>query len=608
MPGISRNRQKEIERAFELRRQLSSAGLTKRELLKMGLMAGGIAALPVKGALAKALRPPVLFNGGPSSPPTRAFIEPMPRFTVKQPVASLNPAPTVSPNTAAGEGRKLSHQVLTQFPPQKFYSVSQQQAQAGMSPDLPMQTIWGFDGLLPGPLYIAKYGEPILVRNFNNLPPQNQNGGFGLPSVSTHLHNGHTPSESDGGPCFFFERGQFYDQHYPNVLAGFASTHPPNGDINESLSSLWYHDHRVDFTSQNLYKGLAGMYNLFNNLDNGDETNGAGFRPPSGEFDVNIMLNDKVFDPNTGLLFFDIFNLDGILGDKFLANGKIQPFFQVHPRRYRFRLVDGGPSRFYQMFLTDLNNLSAHNLFWQISTDGNLLPKPVQVESFRMGVAQRADIVIDFSAFAGRSIYFENRLEQQDGRGPTGNVLAAGQGNSIVRFDVVLPPVQDNSANPAAIAKFYDLPDTTATPRITRTFRFERTNGQWAINGRFMSCVQDPNRPPGNFVPRFRVQQNSVEHWVLQNNSGGWEHPIHIHFEEFQILSINGQPPTNSPLVLNGRSDVVRLEHNTQVELFFRFRDFLGSHPLHCHNVVHEDHAMMLLWEIATQGDNNTQP
>jgi len=168
--------------------------------------------------------------------------------------------------------------------------------------------------------------------------------------------------------------------------------------------------------------------------------------------------------------------------------------------------------------------------------------------------------------------------------------------------------VPDNSADPATITKFYDLPDTTATPRITRIFNFERSNGQWAINGQFMACIQDPNRPPGNFVPRLKVQQNSVEHWILQNSSGGWEHPIHIHFEEFQTLSINGQPPSNSPLVQTGRKDVIRLEHNTQVELFFRFRDFLGSYPLHCHNVVHEDHAMMLLWEIAAQGDNNTAP
>jgi hypothetical protein len=59
----------------------------------------------------------------------------------------------------------------------------------------------------------------------------------------------------------------------------FNSTNAPNGDINESLSTLWYHDHRIDFTSQNTYKGLAGFYCLFNQFDTGnDET---GFRLPS---------------------------------------------------------------------------------------------------------------------------------------------------------------------------------------------------------------------------------------------------------------------------------------------------------------------------------------
>src|SRR3989441_477590 len=102
-----------------------------------------------------------------------------------------------------------------------------------VSPDLPQQVMWGFDGIVPGPTYVARYGEPILVRNFNQLP--RNNAGFGLPSVSTHLHNGHTPSESDGNPCDFFEIGSWYDQHYPNVLAGILSTHPGSGDINESF-------------------------------------------------------------------------------------------------------------------------------------------------------------------------------------------------------------------------------------------------------------------------------------------------------------------------------------------------------------------------------------
>jgi FtsP/CotA-like multicopper oxidase with cupredoxin domain len=339
---------------------------------------------------------------------------------------------------------------------------------------------------------------------------------------------------------------------------------------------------------------MAGFFLLFNQFDTGDET--TGFRLPSGEFDVPILLNDKRFDPSTGLLAFDLMNTDGILGDKFLANGKIQPFFQVRPRRYRFRLIDGGPSRFLQLFLTDTNNLSAHNTFFQIANDGNLLPKPLQVESVRLGVAERGDIIVDFSKFAGKSIYLENRLQQTDGRKP-GSVLNAGQGDLIIRFDVVLPNVADNSQDPATITKFYSLPSTATAPRVTRTFNFVRNNGQWMINGQLMDCN----------TTRFTVQKNSVEKWVLVNSSGGWQHPIHIHFEEHQILSRNGVA-TASNSVEKARKDVTRLQFNETVELYFRFRDFKGFYPLHCHNLVHEDHAMMLKWAIDDTGDTNSQP
>jgi len=594
MSKLSKARQKEIEAATRNRRELIAAKLSRRELIKMGLITSAGLLVPKRGLSARWRNPRAgIPDDNPVSPLTRAFVEPLPIMPIKQAVASLNPAPTVVPNIAGGEGRTRPHQALTLFPPKKLYQVVQKAAQVSMSPDLPVQTIWGFDGIIPGPTYIARYGEPILVRNVNNLPTNN--GGFGLPSVTTHLHNNHTPSESDGFPCDFFEIGQFYDQHYPVVLAGFASDHPPNGDINESLSTLWYHDHRVDFTAQNIYKGLAGFFLIFNDQDTGDET--TGFHLPSGQFDIPMMLADKVFDSN-GQLFFDLFNLDGILGDKFLVNGKIQPFLHVHPRRYRFRWLDSGPSRFYQIFLTDLNNLSAHNMFWQIANDGNLMPTPVQIESARIGVAERVDVIIDFSQFAGKTIYLENRLEQQDGTGPTGDILPAGGGNLLLQIIVDLPAVADNSVDPATHPQFYSLPSTTPAPRVTRTFEFDNSNGGWTINDRFMDCNE----------PRFTVQQNTVEHWILINSSGGWQHPIHIHFEEFQILSINGHRPPTSPLVQTGRKDVVRLEFDTTVELFFRFRDFLGRYPMHCHNTVHEDHAMMLRWDIAPVGDTNRNP
>jgi FtsP/CotA-like multicopper oxidase with cupredoxin domain len=375
------------------------------------------------------------------------------------------------------------------------------------------------------------------------------------------------------------------------------------------MHSLWYHDHRIDHTAENTYKGLAGTYILFNEFDTGDEN--TGFRLPSfgdgqnplTSFDIYMVFNDKVFDEDTGLLRFDLFNTDGILGDKFLVNGKINPVLHVSPRRYRFRWLNTGPSRFYQLFVLGPNNTTKS--FWQISTDGNLLEKPVQVNSSRFSVAERVDVIVDFTGQAGKTFYLENRLEQEDGRGPTGNILGAGQGTKILKIVVDGPAVPDNSIDPATIPAnqpvyFYGFPNTNDAPRITRTFHFERGNGQWQVNGQLVgSC---------SAAPRFAIKRNTVEKWIFQNNSGGWQHPIHMHFEEFQTLSINGNPPATSGIIQKGRKDVFRLEHNMEAQVYLRIRDFVGRFPLHCHNVVHEDHAMMVLGIIDDVGDNKTQP
>jgi FtsP/CotA-like multicopper oxidase with cupredoxin domain len=519
------------------------------------------------------------------SPPTRPWVQPLAIPPVMQPVASLNPAPQVNP--LPGEGRTRPHQALLQFPPQKLYAMHIKEAQASFHPDLPVQTIWGYEGTSPGPTFITRYGQPVLVRNFNQLPQNHV--GFGIPQVSTHLHNAHTPSESDGFPLDYFPATVggsqlFYDQHYPMQLAGFSRQFPPNGDPREALSTLWYHDHRVDFTSQNVYKGLAGFFLIFNDHDTGDET--TGYRLPSGDFDVPMLFADKLFDSN-GQLFFDLFGFDGLLGDKFCVNGKIQPFFQVHPRRYRFRWLDGGPSRFYQLFLTDLNNLSRQIPFTQISSDGNLLPQSVPVTSTLLSVAERADVIVDFSQFQpGTSIYLENRLEQVDGRGPTNRVLAAGTGNLLLRFDVVLPQVADNSLPPPYT--FYNVPVPSAAELSSakvRNWSFGNEDGQWTINDQLF----DPN------VIRANPKEGTSEIWVLQNDGGEWQHPIHIHFEEFQILSRNGRPPGPTE---RGRKDVARLNFDEQVKVFIRFRDFVGRYPMHCHNTLHEDHAMMVRFDI----------
>jgi FtsP/CotA-like multicopper oxidase with cupredoxin domain len=63
------------------------------------------------------------------------------------------------------------------------------------------------------------------------------------------------------------------------------------------------------------------------------------------------------------------------------------------------------------------------------------------------------------------------------------------------------------------------------------------------------------------------------------------------------------------PNVEVARKDVTRLQFNENDTLFFRFRDFQGDWPMHCHNTVHEDHAMLLLFKVLPGViDNNQNP
>src|SRR5213593_1845853 len=656
---------RDIQRALNNRQELVKAGFTRRDLIKMGLMTGG-GVLIMKGGLT---HPASASDGGDncelgkSPQPARVFVDPLPippqlpERPLSDPGLQFGKPPQECPNNAINpatglpfEGRgqfngKLRpgtdcFQFFNRYPPQQFF-VQRMRANpnARITSDtrIPKQTIWGFNlggsaatdvAIFPGPTIRTNYQKPWVIRRFNELPTQSQNGGFGVPEISTHLHNFHSAPESDGGPCRWFFRGQYFDYYFTAQQAGFASTHQPNGDINESLSTMWYHDHRIDHTAENTYKGLEGFHLIFNQFDTGNET--TGFRLPSyPAFDIPIILNDKLIDPSTGQICFDTFNFKGLIGDVQLANGIVQPYFNVSKRRYRFRVLNGGPSRFYELFLTDPLSPSTVIPFWVIANDGNLLPTPIQVTSFRIGVAERYDIIIDFNQVKSligshTTVRLENRLEQDDGQGPTCNIFPGGQGTSCVEFRIGAA-VADGSGNPAT-QTFYTLPSVVA-PRITRNFKFDRSNGQLVINDRFANCNE----------LRFTVTQNSAENWVLTNPRSDWQHPIHIHLEEHRILSrVNnggryssrdssfssrgdcpfggggGGISTARPGVPNvevSRKDVTQLQFDEDATLFFRFRDFQGDWPMHCHNTVHEDHAMMLLFQVQPGvTDNNQNP
>ncbi len=634
--------EKIIQKTMDLHREITQAKLSRRDLLKLGMLSATTGMLlPISGLSLRA----VYAKGGSNStttssttdtsgggcpvpgkdiisPPTRPWIEEMPRLVEKQTVADNDPvncshgssggapAPTPIGTLTGGDSKircceefpelhnatpypELDHQgwgkggALGNFAPQKWYEMHVRQFNHVWHRDLPAgtagQPAWGFDSVVPGPMFRTRYGEPHFCRIHNDLPPT-QNLGFGISQITTHMHNLHTPSESDGNPLYTNYPGHYYDYHYPNVYAG-VNQYGGIGNPDEALGTLWYHDHKLDFTSQNVYAGLAGMNSIYdawgayadpNMGDYGDETK--GWRLPCGdnhEFDVGLVFHDRQFDPN-GVDFFPLTCFDGAIGDKMTVNGKIQPFMPVKRRKYRFRMLNMGPSRMYQWFMSN------GAPFIVIANDGNLLPAPVLVKNFKQSVAERFDIIVDFSQYApGTEIILVNRAEQTNGRGPTGKLLTPGF--QVLKWIVTSDAFgTDESRIPA---KMRPLPDIKQPVSRTRTWKFERSGGEWVVNG----------QPFNRDVVSATIPEGTAEHWSIINGGGSWLHPVHIHYEEHRYLSYN----RSAPLPIEaGRKDVIRLDANAQVEIYMRFRDYKGLYPMHCHNVVHEDHAMMVMWKI----------
>ena len=580
----------------------------------------------LKGSIAAAAAPMVLTSREsaaqvplfPPSPPTQPWVmELPPAISPIQPVAAPDGAnaPLAWANTGAGECGRGDHQRFQELcdkatqrgTPTLFYQLRAKQNDNWVfNPAYPPQPVWGWQGsdgqvTAPGPTFFARYGQPVIVRISNELPQDHQ--GFGSPEISTHLHNAHVPSDSDGYPGDYFSPnkagptltvpGQWRDHFWPNTYAGLDQ-YGGNGDFREALGTCFYHDHCLDFTAPNVLMGQVGFYLFFDHLDSGDENdpNPKALRLPSHPYDYPLALQDRRFDAD-GRLFYDQFSPEGVVGDKTCVNGVIEPVLRVARRKYRLRVLNGGPSRFYLLNLVTPDGVGQS--FIRIASDGNLLPQPL-FDQFSMDLApaERADIVVDFSKYPiGTELYLADRYIQLDTRGPAKNPSAVPRHVLKIVVDRD-PPEPDRSRVPLRLRP---LPPITAEEKanaLVRRFVFDRKGGLWTINGQLFDVDN----------PRVVVPKGGAEIWVLVNKSGGWHHPVHIHFEEGRILGkwIDGVRVPVPPWE-RGRKDVFVLQPGdgigTVTRVFLRFRDFEGKYVMHCHNLVHEDHAMMLRWDIA---------
>jgi FtsP/CotA-like multicopper oxidase with cupredoxin domain len=464
--------------------------------------------------------------------------------------------------------------------------------------------VWTYEGVnaagvgISDPQFRFRIGQPALVRFENMLPEE----------LSVHMHGGHWPSHSDGHASFLTLPGEKRDYYYPNVLPLIPGTNEP--DISEAQSTLWFHDHAADMTAIHVNRGLTSTAKCFDDLElnliregilpgiRGVSDTGPAYENP---YDMFLVIGDRVFTKE-GAIWYDSNNHDGYIGNVELVNGKAYPRLKVEARKYRFRMKGGSSARHRRYRLS--NNAS----FLRIANDAVLFPQPQRTQSILIAPGKRADIIIDFSKYRpGTKIYLENILEQKGGRGPEGK-LEDSDGTTVsgtppfIHQLMMFEVVAANPANPDA-----SITDTTALRphrkilesevAARRSFRFERKNGHWAINGGFYE------KTLANACPTL----GSTEEWTLTNGSGGWWHPIHIHLENHQ--TVRNLRTGKTPLYHNSfNQDVQMLGPNDSVVIRMRFRTFKGPFVFHCHTNEHEDLEMMFQFDPRTVGSLTPQP
>jgi spore coat protein A, manganese oxidase len=527
--------------------------ITRRDAIKLGIIGGG-------GLLLSQGLPAPVSASEVLSRQIKRFVQP------------FKPLPVLEPQ----------RQYESSDRPLDAYEITLQKAQVQLAPSMAPTEVWTYNGHFPGPLIRQQggfrpedQGRSSLVRFINRLG----NDAEGEPiNASVHLHGMASLPQYDGYAEDLIAPEYFKDYYYPNDRA----------------ATLWYHDHAIDKTSRNVFMGLAGMYIV-------EDEEERQINLPSGEFDIPLMLHDARFDRQDQLLFYDRGDVSQY-GDVILVNGVPWPYMSVARRKYRFRVVNASTSRAFQLVLSQKESgLTAGDWLYVIGTDAGLIEHPIKVGfdlSARKGSAnvlqiwpaERYEFVIDFSRYPlGTQLYLKNSTLEM-----SSNIDSDARVQTVMRFDVQ-QEANDDSDLPSKLRDFEPLAKKVPPGKTIPVRRFVFGRGQtWTINGK----QWDPRRIDANPKP------GAIEIWELTNLGGGWVHPVHIHFADWQILDRGGQPPLAYE---RGWKDVFRVGHGETVRVIGEFgrRDggyIHGKYMFHCHNLVHEDHTMMSQFEIGEDG------
>ncbi|MEV5986513.1 multicopper oxidase family protein [Streptomyces sp. NPDC052051] len=432
--------------------------------------------------------------------------------------------------------------------------------------------VFGYDGIFPGPTFEARSGRRAFVRQTNALQ---------VP-IATHLHGGHTPAASDGYPTdVTLPVGG--GMSHTGAMPGMASMKDPHAVVttgvrtyeyphDQRAATLWYHDHRMDFSAPQVWRGLAGMHLVRDDVE-------AALPLPEGDREVPLLICDRSFDEDGSFLYpskdatllktpgVDGGHRGGVLGDVILVNGAPWPVLDVAAEPYRLRLLNASNAREYGLALDPPP--PGGKAFRQIGGDGGLLPAPRAHDVIEMAPAERFDVVVDFSRYrVGSLVTLVNR---KDSGGP----------GSVMRFHVAKPGrARTRTPLPSRLAGDYErLAPPSSSARRTFNFTSGMVDGLmgWVVNGKPF----DPGRADA------RPKAGVTEIWKFTSDL---RHPIHVHLGGFQVISRGGGGPGAYDA---GWKDTVLIKDGEAVTVAIRFDHYRGRYMFHCHNLEHEDMAMM---------------
>ena len=467
------------------------------------------------------------------------------------------------------------------------YEFQQTEFTHSFHPDLPDTTVWGFDGSYPGPMVEAEQGEPIHVRVDNSELPSdhlltvdervdgttsenypNYDGPVPEVRTVTHFHGLELAPENDGQADMWTSPDGVTGPRFVNEWQELP--------MEQGRTTSTYHDHTLGITRLNAYAGLVGLYSITT-----DEEESLDL--PEGEYDVPLVIQDKSFNSDGSLSYPEGF-VPQFLGDTAVVNGAAWPSLEVEPRRYRFRIVNGANHRSFDLGLRNESGSGVPTMY-QFAPGHGFLESVVSIgsggdlDSLLLTSFERAEIVVDFSDYAGQTLTLTNSAEM----GP--------DLTELVQFQVSDPDQapSDPSADPTSLSlpspTSYDEGDARTTREMTLGVTVDEDTGliTHTLNG---FSYGDEG---AEVYPRL----GTTEVWELVNESGG-RHPIHLHLVTFRVIG-RGPDGTEPPDPNErGPKDTVRVDAGETVRIIAEFSGYTGRFPWHCHMLEHEDNKMMI--------------